>query len=164
MKRSMLLAVCVIGCSAISSDVLSKSPQLPSLLECRSLDFRAYAFEPGVEAGSSVLYPPGWSENASEWKSISLLSTTDTPEGIDVVETLSAVKGGAKEHARNFRVEIFSDNQVLVTAVYVTSVKTYNFFRLDPPENGRWGLIMTASWAPYGAPGHSLMIVSKDCS
>jgi hypothetical protein len=106
---------------------------------------------------------PGWSEDASEWKSIALLSTTKASDGIDVVQTMSALRTGSKEKATEFRVDIFADNQVLIHAVYVTSIITFNFFKLASPPN-TWGLIMTGSWAPYGgSQAHALMVVSTDC-
>lgn len=149
--------------SAAQATEISAQPSIQPMLECRSLQVRSFAFEPGERVTSTIKFVPGWSEDASEWKSIALLSTTKAPDGIDVVETMSAVRTGAKEHAKEFRVHVFADNQVMIHAVYVTSIVTFNFFRLASPPD-RWGLIMTGSWAPYGgSQAHSLMVVSTDC-
>ena len=148
--------------SAAQPTEIRAQPSIQPMLECRSLQVRSFAFEP-VEKVTSAIFVPGWSEDASEWKSIALLSTTKASDGTDVVQTMSALRTGSKEKATEFRVDIFADNQVLIHAVYVTSIITFNFFKLASPPN-TWGLIMTGSWAPYGgSQAHSLMVVSTDC-
>jgi len=149
--------------SAAQPTEIRAQPSIQPMLECRSLQVRSFAFEPVEKVTSAIRFVPGWSEDASEWKSIALLSTTKAPDGIDVVQTMSAVRSGTKENAKEFRVDVFADNQVLIHAVYVTSIVTFNFFRLASPLY-TWGLIMTGSWAPYGgSQAYSLMVVSTDC-
>jgi len=144
-----------------SPDALAQPSSIQPILECRSLQAQSFAFDPAGTT-SSIKFPPGWSETSSDWKSIALLSTTNTPEGVDVVQTMSAVRLGSRDNAKEFRVHVFSDDQVMVSAVYVTSIVTFNFFRLA--KSFTWGLVMTASWPPYaGSQAHSLMVVSTDC-
>lgn len=144
-----------------SPNAFAQPSLVQPMLECRSLQAQSFAFDPAA-ATSSIKSPPGWSETSSDWKSIALLSTTNTPEGVDVVQTMSAVRVGSREYAKEFRVHVFSDDQVIVSAVYVTSIVTFNFFRLS--KSFTWGLVMTASYAPYaGSQATSLMVVSTDC-
>jgi hypothetical protein len=139
------------------------------MLECHSLQVRSFAFE-GSEKIKRLM-TPGWSDDPSKWESIALLSTTKTRDGIDVVTTMrGAQRGGSREYANEFRVLVFTDDQVMISAVYEIGVTTFNFFKLPSPPYtytwgiNTWGLMMTGSWAPYdGSEAHSVMVVSQDC-